>query len=217
MIDINTWKETFITDEFLNKARLYVTKQSEGQLTTTTEFERISWTPREIQIQKNKTLSLVPFYYIDYILTHSSSDKIFDIGCGSNFFKNFYNVTGFDNTEEADIPQLFDNTFVEQYKDKLDNAIAINSLHFIKITNLKKRIQEFYSVIKPGGYGYISLNMARLLTRTPDVDVSWAFNYAKEEIKTAGINFVSVYIDDNTVDEYIDGNIRLIFEKEENL
>ena len=217
MIDINIWKETFVTDEFLNKIRLYITKQTEGKILTTTTFKDISHTPREIQIKKHKTVSLVPFYYIDYILKNSTSDKIFDIGCGCNFFKNFYNVTGYDQTNEADVKCLFDEEFVEQNKNKLDNAIAINSLHFININRLCQRIQDFYSVVVPDGYGYISLNMQRLLTRTPEADINWAFDFVKEQIENTGIDFISVYVDNTTVDEYIDGNIRLLFKKEKNL
>jgi hypothetical protein len=217
MIDIESWKETFVTDEFLNKARLYLTKLSDGELSTTTKFEKISWTPRELQLQKHKTISLIPFYYIDYILKHSSSDKLFDIGCGFNFFKNFYNVTGFDNTEEADIQCLFDESFVEQYENKLDNAIAINSLHFVELTNIRERILEFYRVIKSDGYGYLTFNMTKLLTDAPDTDINWAFEYAKKEIEKTNIDFLSVYIDNTIVNEYIDGNIRLLFKKEEKL
>jgi SAM-dependent methyltransferase len=51
------------------------------------------------------------FYYLEY-LKELQAEKIVDIGCGMNFFKDIVpNVIGIDTDEKADINDLFDAQF----------------------------------------------------------------------------------------------------------
>jgi hypothetical protein len=93
------------------------------------------------------------------------------------------------------------------------------------IEDFEKRILEFYNVVKPGGRGFITFNAMRMVENTSAQDLQTLFSsnsptpeqltqYVKTVLNNLTINFllVEVLIND-CVDEIINGNIRLIFEK----
>ena len=174
-------------------------------------------------------LAVIPcasFYYLNY-LVELSPNKIADIGCGINFFKDIIpGVVGFDyNGPEIDIEDVFDSNFSENHTNHFDSAFSIDALHFIPITNFYGRVIEFANIIKSGGRGYLAMNSARLIDNsTPELllELFGTVNpsneqiaiYIDQEIKKLPIKWLVV---DNLIideyNEYIDGNIRLVFEK----
>jgi hypothetical protein len=153
--------------------------------------------------------------------------KIVDIGCGINFFKNILpNVIGIDSCQEADVNDFFDRTFSIGNTNQHKYAISIDALHFIPITDFYNRVLEFENIIQPGGRGYLAMNCARLVDNTNHNTLLKLFstkqptnkqlaNYIDQEIRKLPLKFLVI---DNLIldcyDEFIDGNIRLVFEKQ---
>lgn len=114
-------------------------------------------------------LDIQPFYILDYI-SNQNNDIIYDIGCGYNFFKKFYNIVGIDpNDKAADIKDTFNKEFAEKYRGKFENAITINAIHFCNIAQFPLHVDAFINLVKPNGYVYIAINVIRLLEKT-DID-----------------------------------------------
>jgi hypothetical protein len=186
-------------------------------------------TPREHMI--SPFVTMCSFYYLAYLI-RENVDYIADIGCGMNFFKDILpiRVHGIDGVGNYDEQKLFDKSFVKNHKNFYDAAMSIDALHFIPITEFKNRIMEFYEIIKPGGRAYLAMNAARLIDCTDQNTLDSLFkntrhqqarhldkeinDYILAELKTLPINFLVVdCLVDEVYDEYLDGNIRLVFEK----
>lgn len=161
------------------------------------------------------------------LLLEINPSSIVDIGCGTNYFKKFIpHLIGIDKWPGADICEHFDNNFSIKYAQNFDAAFSINSLHFITLDYMKPRILEFANIIKPGGRGYIALNLARMVedapykkntdyllelfgTETPDIDQ--CRDYVKKELDTLDLDMLTYEIDFTIYNAYLNGNIRLIF------
>lgn len=153
---------------------------------------------------------------------------IIDIGCGMNHFKEFIpHLIGLDpRYSNADIIASFDAEFSKQYTHSFDAAFSICALHFIPLDYMRTRILEFANIIKPGGRGYITLNLARLVedahykkntdyliemfgTENPSIDQ--CEDYVKKELDMLNLDMLLCEVDFNIYDAYYNGNIRLIF------
>jgi len=182
-------------------------------------------TPREYYYHPR--LTLCSLYYIDF-LAEADPDKIVDIGCGMNIWKQFYpNVCGIDPSHpSADIVDFFNEDFVARNKDAFESAFTIGGLIFSSLINLEHLMQMFIDVIKPGGRGYMSFNIARMCghytTKEDYLEI-----FAKESPSTEEISAycdsvitklpVKLLVVDNLIleryNEYMDGNLRIVFEK----
>jgi hypothetical protein len=184
----------------------------------------LSGTPRRRAV--TRIIPCASFYYLNKLLEIQPS-KIADIGCGMNFFKDIIpGIIGFDGSgEERDVNEDFDDNFITKYTNFFQCAFSINALHFIPITSFHDRVMDFTNIIKPGGRGYLSMNVARMVgatdkkllkelfgTDTPDT--KQLSDYVNQKIKTLPLKFLVI---DNLIaeiyDEGMDGNIRLVFEK----
>lgn len=188
-------------------------------------------TPREVNF--SSFFSVDPIYYIKF-LQQTSPSRIYDIGCGGNIWKNIFpNIIGIDPTSEhADINDSFDKNFIKKYQGNFESVIAINALHFIPIFNFKKRMLELKDILEVNGRAYVTFNLAVLVKNTQNIEdvlkttskdekdlVRSADPYIRnclQELKNSGFNFLCIDID---FDKYeynsnMDGNIRLVFEKE---
>lgn len=181
-------------------------------------------TPRQLAM-----LSIIPcasFYYLNY-LTEINPDRIIDIGCGMNFFKDIIpGVFGIDKDgSEIDSEGVFDDNFSAKFENQFASAFSIDALHFIPITEFYNQVMRFVNVIQPGGRGYIALNSARMIDMSSIETLLETFNtreptkeqitsYIDKEIRRLSINWLVV---DNLIidapDEFLDGNIRLVFKK----
>jgi len=167
------------------------------------------------------------FYYLNKLLEIESSE-IADIGCGMNFFKEIIpGIIGFDgHGKDHDVEDLFDDVFSTKHANFFQCAFSIDSLHFIPITDFYDRVISFANIIKPNGRGYLAMNVARMVEFTDKKILNELFdttnpnreqlsNYINQKIKMLPLNFLVIDIlITEKYDEYMDGNIRLVFEKE---
>ena len=188
-------------------------------------------TPRENALIRK--FSMVPLWYLQF-LADAGPSRIVDIGCGGNLFKpvieKLYGTPchGIDPTPEnhnADEFDIFDADFSQGHCDFYESAFSINALHFIPLSHLADRINEFYNVIAPGGMGFLALNAARMVERTQPEWLLHTFDtmeptpaqiqkYVSEQLSTLSIEFtVADLLIVNCPDEFMDGNIRLVFKK----
>jgi hypothetical protein len=167
-------------------------------------------------------------YYLNFLL-EKNPKVIVDIGCGENLFKKLIsNIHGINPTMESQLVDeldFFDEVFSRGHTDAYESVFSINAVHFVSLIDFKKRILEFYNIVKPGGRGFVTFNTARMLEHTSTHDCQHLFatetpttqqltQYVKTILSNLSINFLvtDVLIDD-AADETINGNIRLVFEK----
>ena len=181
------------------------------------------------QVMGQKTFYVTPFYYIEK-LTEKNPDIILDIGCGWNIFKKYIpNIIGldidFDNINFfADIKGFVNDEYVKLHKNYFESAFSINALHFGSISNLENIIVNFVSMIKPKGRGFLALNFQRLLDNSSPEELIRIFdtsepttidyeNYIRLVLSKIECEYLVVDIDLTVMDEYLNGNIRIVFEK----
>ena len=170
----------------------------------------LNLTPRGIFEQK--TISLLPFYFIDNFLC-KNNDKILDIGCGMNQFKNYYsNIFGIDPNYEQYRDGELDKEFWKLNYKKWNCIMSINALHFIPVKMLAQRIKQFHSLLNDNGVSYLALNYSRLETTSDEDKEQLIEEQIKkcEDIIAFRLTFYNVI-----QDEYLNGNIHLIIIKNE--
>lgn len=165
------------------------------------------------------------FYYTEFLVDIAPGD-IYDIGCGMNFFKDILpNIVGIDSIGNFDIKDIFDKTFVAGHENQFAAAMSIDSLHFISLLDFSERVLDFSKIIAPGGRGYIAMNAARMTENTDPHDLKMLTNsihpdtvliaqYLDTEISKLPLEFlVAENLVDEQFDDFMDGNIRLVFQK----
>lgn len=189
-------------------------------------------TPRERYAVKQPTyFSAVPFYYLQY-LDCNGSGITYDLGCGANFFKNYLqNVVGIGAEDpcsgfyHGDFHGRIDTSFVSSHQNFFESVFSINALHFCPLTDLTQVVENFASMIKPNGKGYLALNLARMIeldsrygqisTRDGfetggELDLIEIESQVRSMIGATMLNFQVVDIDFSYYDNWMDGNIRLV-------
>jgi hypothetical protein len=219
----------YIKEEFFIKF-----KNSDIAINIEKDFDVLTWeknfnypndlTPRERFGNKNfvTSFSMVPFYYINYLL-EKSPETIYDLGCGWNIFKKYIpNIVGIgaelpeSTYYHADIPDIVDDDFICGHQDYFDSVFSINALHFTSLYNLRKVVSDFSSMIKKNGRGFLALNLMRMIERTDlkILDNSFDYDsYIREELSLLSHNYLVFDIDLTMKDDSMDGNIRLVIEK----
>jgi hypothetical protein len=188
-------------------------------------------TSREDKLAKK--FSIVPLWYLDF-LTIVKPTKIVDIGCGANLFKpvikKIYNIDchGIDPTPEnhaADEFDIFDSAFSQGHTEAYESAFSINALHFVPLFQFSTRVHEFHNIISKGGRGFLALNSARMVQHTTPqwlldtfgkvIPDPWQVQkYVLEQLSGLDIDFVVTdLLITECPDEYMDGNIRMVFKK----
>jgi hypothetical protein len=193
-------------------------------------------TPRERRWFNDKTIALQTIYAIDFIANTPDCSVIYDIGCGANLFKRFYKmIIGVDPDHEcADVAAAFDTDFARSHYRACDHAISVCALHFIPLKHMRERIADFASIIRPGGYGYLALNIARMIERSSADDLNQILDYDPPDvidmgcpfIQEASIHYIDTQLHDITseldilvarniicdgLDNTVEGNIQLLF------
>jgi hypothetical protein len=203
------------------------------------EYQLLIWsyaTPFNHTVRKMyglSSFSVAPFYYLEK-LTEKNPKEIYDLGCGWNIFKKYIpNIIGvgpsddpMSDPDHVDIFGKVDTLYVQEHCDFFESIFSINALHYIPLDKLRYLLYDFLSMIKPGGRGFLTLNIARLKerasekflidtfgTKTPSIDA--LEEYVRKTISTLKCNFLIVDIDFSQVDNFLDGNIRLVIEKKE--
>ena len=168
--DKDDWINSFIKSDKFQSILLETSKIDRSPIIL---FDRNSLgedpprTPRQYELKRNH-IDLQPFYILDFI-SNNSTGSIFDIGCGFNFFKKFYNIVGIDPFSlEADINDEFNDSFAHTHANSMDNIFSINAIHFVSIVEIQKRIENYFNLTKKNGYAYLSMNVERVLDWTYD-------------------------------------------------
>jgi len=181
------------------------------------------------------------FYYLEKLF-ETNPKHVYDIGCGWNLFQKYYpQIIGIgaenprSNEFHADIHDYFDLDFVKGHEKYFESAFSINALHFVPITEMKQRYIDFFKIIKPEGRGFLATNAQRFIDATSSDTLKSIFNsqipnaiqlenYIRQEIRSffAETSAIPIIIDildfsySENRDEFLDGNIRILFEKPEN-
>lgn len=204
------------------------------------DFDHLSWsksfaldnyiTPRQAIGDKNgrkrTEFSVVPFYYLKPLLDLGPSE-IYDLGCGWNIFKRYIpSIIGVGaedpNSESfyADIHDFVDDGYVAGHQNYFQSVFSINALHFHPVTKLRKIVDDFASMIKPGGRGFLALNLVRMIEATDAITLDSIGrtnqeydSYIRRELSNTSYQYLIFDVDITHIDEPMDGNIRLVIER----
>jgi hypothetical protein len=124
----------------------------------------------------------------------------------------------------GDVHGLVDDDYVSQHQNYFSSVFSICALHFAPLTMFKKTIVDFNSMIKPGGRGFLSLNLKRMIEFTTENFLINQFStdcptksqyeeFLRAELSNSNLNFLILDIDLTVMDESMNGNIRLVIEK----
>jgi len=177
---------------------------------------------------KRSVFSMVPFFYLEPLLK-KNPETIYDLGAGWNIFKKYIpNIIGISPTHNvdnnSDIHDIVDADFIHGHQNYFKSVFSIGALHFRPLTDLKAVIQEFASMIATGGRGFLALNVMRMIERTPveylkqtlgttvPTDNEYS-EYIRRVLSEIDLDYLIVDVDLTVMDEWMDGNIRIVFEK----
>ena len=180
-----------------------------------------SVTPR--QSAAESVFSAVPFYYLEFLCQNNPS-KLYDIGCGWNIFKKYIpNIIGIgaeapnSNHFYADIHDVVNDNFVQGHQGFFESAFSINALHFHPMRDLQKIVRDFIFMLRPQGIGFLALNSQRMLEREPSRFRSFTSHdldrYVRDQLNSIDTNWLVFDVDLSMLDEYMNGNIRLVMQK----
>ena len=206
------------------------------------DFVEISWTkhcdqfrqitPRQFLGDSTVNLfSVTPFYYLQYLL-EKKPDRVYDIGCGWNIFKkyisNIIGIAGEDPTSRyyyGDMQGIVDETYVSTHQNCFESAFSINALHFVPLKILRQQVIDFVSMLSPGGRGFLTFNLSRMIEKSSDEFLLETFEtlrptrqqydqYVREQLNHLPCEIIvfDVGIID-CINDVMEGNIRLVFEK----
>lgn len=206
----------------------------------TDDFEQLSWrkiflwnsslTPRQLAATGENRFSVVSFYYLQSLL-EKNPEHIYDLGCGWNIFKKYIpNIIGIGAEYptgpdfHGDIHDFVDEGFVTGHQNYFESVFSINALHYHPLDKMQQIFENFLSMIQPGGRGFLAINLMRLVERTDPETMLLLFNtvtpsenqyvnYIKNSLNFLNCKFLIVDIDLSTMDESMDGNIRIVIEK----
>lgn len=116
-----------------------------------------------------------------------------------------------------------DKNYVIQHQSFFERAFSICALHFHPVNCLKQVVEDFISMIKPGGRAFLSLNLQRMMEFSKPEMLIDLFGtaqptrqqldqYIRQQLDDIETNWLIVDID-LTINEGMDGNIRLVFDK----
>lgn len=227
----------------MNNLNPYNEKEFKGRFSTTEIYQRLvndydivwfgeNWlsddargTPREWYGNKGRRtiFSIIPFYYIEYLTKHNPS-KIYDIGCGWNIFKKYIpNIIGISGEPQTDIDYhgdeygFVDEKYIQDHQDYFESAFSINSLHFIHLTHLRKRVLDIVSMIAPNGRLFLALNLDMMLKLDFNFN-GWSIDqvevWIREQLDNMPFTYevVDINFSHNRAD-WMNGNIRLVIWK----
>jgi hypothetical protein len=226
MLNLNPYQEDEFVKQFAT-TNIYENLVKDFDIVS---FSKFLWlkhypTPRQQIGSKEHTtrFSAVSFYYLQYLL-EKNPKEIYDLGCGWNIFKKYIpKVIGVGAEDphssdyHADIHDFVDDEYIRNHQNFFESVFSICALHFHPLSDFGKVINDFHSMICPGGRGYLALNLARMKGRDPFFENKnrdeLEFYCRTELSKLTDINFLVVDVDLALLDEGMDGNVRLVVEK----
>jgi hypothetical protein len=135
-----------------------------------------------------------------------------------------HKMTISDTNFYGDVYGAFDDNFVLDHQEYFQAIFSICACHFRPLHLFKKMVLDFASMVKVGGRGFLAVNLQRMIERESPQFLLQEFStvtptvlqytqYIKKELSTITLNFLILDIDLTLMDESMDGNIRLVFEK----
>jgi hypothetical protein len=199
------------------------------------DFDELTWdyhfnwynpayTPRRQWGDKNlqKTrFSMVIFYYLNF-LTEKNPKHIYDLGCGWNIFKKYIpSIIGIGaepiDGEDffGDSHDYFDDDFIKGHQNYFESVFSINAIHFVPMSNIRKRILDFASIVKPSGRGFVTFNAMALMCADTEINVprQELELWIRQQLSDLPFTVLQFDMDLTQINNIMDGNIRLIFEK----
>lgn len=187
-----------------------------------------SLTPRHAVSTVTVGFSMIPFYYLQPLL-EKNPISIYDLGCGANMFKKYIpNIIGVDKSygrpSESngqicypDIEGRVDAEYIKTHQNYFESVFSINALHFRPLTELRSVYEEFISMVAPGGRGFLSVNIQRMIESEKNLlsgvnNVNYD-SYVRTQLDTLPCKYLIFDVNLDIVDEWLDGNIRLVFER----
>jgi hypothetical protein len=228
MRNINEYDEVKFEEEFANSNVAQAIQK---------DFDLLVWDkylPKHVyaterQFLGSRICTMTSFYYINKLL-EKNPDVIYDFGCGWNLFKKYIpNVIGIgpENPDDphsyyADHYDIFDEDFANNHQAQYESAMAICSLSYRPLTEIAHTVKSFMSMIKPGGRGYIALDISPMVGREDPAVLDDVFgtttpifheveDYVREKLGELSCEYLIVDFDGEINDAY-DGNLRLVFE-----
>jgi SAM-dependent methyltransferase len=164
---------------------------------------------------------MIPFYYLQPLL-EKNPISIYDLGCGANILKKYIpNIIGVDKSNSQlcypDIEGRVDAEYIKTHQNYFQSVFSINALHFRPLTELRSVYEEFISMVAPGGRGFLSVNIQRMIESEknllPGVDNINYDSYVRTQLDNLPCKYLIFDVNLDIVDEWLDGNIRLVFER----
>lgn len=229
MKNLNPYQETVFSERFKH-THTYKQLCKDFDLVSFAKFYQqekdYQVTPRQYIGDKNRQTMFCAssFYFLEFLL-EKSPKEIYDLGCGWNIFKRYIpNIIGVgaESPESlqyyADVHDFVDDDFVQGHQSYFESVFSICALHFHPLTDFGKIVGNFYSMIKPGGRGFLSLNVQRMLEKTKHGMLGTSSaeydNYCRMQLqKLDYIKFLAIDIDFEYIDEGVDGNIKIVIER----
>jgi hypothetical protein len=124
----------------------------------------------------------------------------------------------------GDVHGFVDDEYVAQHQNYFESVFAICSLHFHPLSNFKKIVLDFASMICNNGRGFLGINLQRLIDQTNEDFLINQFGtnhpthdqydqWLRNQLSTTKLKFLILDIDLTLINDGIDGNIRLLIEK----
>jgi hypothetical protein len=182
-------------------------------------------------LESFKICDAVPWYYLQFVLS-TNPKLVIDLGCAINSFKpHIPGLVGVDNDPNSnfDVFDTFDLEFVQGHRQFCDALIAINSIHFAPIDQLRQRLQWCADLVRTGGRGFVTFNIETWLQHTsqdrveelfgrwPDMDTVLA--YVDREIEQSWLKLlvkdwpIMDVSNNSSIRDDLNGNIRLVFQR----
>jgi len=211
--NITQFKKEFKYTEIYNKLK------NDFDIITWTIDERTNsthgLTPREFC--GKRIFSAVPFYYINFLCNNKM--PIYDIGCGWNIYKKYYDIIGIsgekvnDENFNGDMHGFINNYYTSTHTNAYTNIMAINSLHFIRIRDFSKRIKQVLSMTKSSGRIFLMFNICHMIHKDPTFIRNHS-EYIRNEMEQFSDMIVSFTLDDEHIMENMsEGTCRIVLEK----
>ena len=167
-------------------------------------------------------ISMLPFYYIDFLM-QKQPEEIYDLGCGWNLFKRYFPVIGIgaedinDKVKYWDLHDFVDDEFIAGHQNYYNSVFSICALHFHLLSTIRKIVCDFYSIIAPGGRGWLSLNSQRMVEKDKKFHSSSSSEiqqYINTQLEDLPGKILAQDVDIiGCKDNSMDGNIQIVFEK----
>ena len=181
-------------------------------------------TPRQWLSTPFKGFSMIPFYYLQPLLEKNPT-TIYDLGCGANLFKKYIpSIIGIDKSNDGqnypDIEDQVNHRYIKTHQNYFESVFSINALHYRPTTEIRLVCEEFISMVAPGGRGFLSLNLQRMIDQETkpivklEKDSKKIYNhYVRNQLHNLPCKYIIFDVNLDPLDEWLDGNVRLVIER----